>query len=76
MSGKKHVWGTQKVSGPQTAAASKSGTGSETHGGNERRVKGRHKMRQTAHRQMWRVTEKEEGGDSYRSRNHPIYAIY
>ena len=37
---------------PQTAGDGKSEMGSETHRGNERRVKWRHKMRQTAHRQM------------------------
>ena len=52
VSGKKHVWCTQNVSDPQTAGDGKSEMGSETHRGNERRVKWRHKMRQTAHRQM------------------------
>jgi len=52
VSGKKHVWCTQDVSNPQIAGDSKSETGSETHRANERRVKWRHKMRQTAHRQM------------------------
>ena len=46
------MWCTQNVSDPQTAGDGKSEMGSETHRGNERRVKWRHKMRQTAHRQM------------------------